>query len=85
MECAVVAAPDETWGEVPAAIVVPKPGSALTSEDLLVFLGTRLGRFQLPRIIIFSSEALPKTGTGKIRKLVLREQFWQGKVKRVQG
>ncbi len=84
-ECAVVAAPDETWGEVPAAIVVRKPGSALTSEDLLAFLKMRLGKFKLPRIIIFSSEPLPKTGTGKIRKLVLREQFWQGKEKRVQG
>ena len=80
-----VAAPDETWGEVPAAIVVRKPGSALTSEDLLAFLKMRLGKFKLPRIIIFSSEALPKTGTGKIRKLVLREQFWEGKAKRVQG
>jgi fatty-acyl-CoA synthase len=85
VECAVVAAPDETWGEVPAAIVVRKPESALTSEDLLDFLKLRLGKFKLPRIIIFSSEPLPKTGTGKIRKLVLREQFWQGKAKRVQG
>jgi fatty-acyl-CoA synthase len=84
-ECAVVAAPDETWGEVPAAIVVRKPASALTSDDLLGFLKMRLGKFKLPRIIIFSSEPLPKTGTGKIRKLVLREQFWQGKEKRVQG
>jgi fatty-acyl-CoA synthase len=84
-ECAVVAAPDETWGEVPAAIVVRKPESALTSDDLLAFLKIRLGKFKLPRIIIFSSEPLPKTGTGKIRKLVLREQFWQGKAKRVQG
>jgi fatty-acyl-CoA synthase len=84
-ECAVVAAPDETWGEVPAAIVVRKPDSELTSDDLLAFLKTRLGKFKLPRIIVFSSEPLPKTGTGKIRKLVLREQFWAGKEKRVQG
>jgi fatty-acyl-CoA synthase len=84
-ECAVVAAPDETWGEVPAAIVVRKPESALTAEDLLAFLKTRLGKFKLPRIIMFSSEPLPKTGTGKIRKLALREQFWEGKAKRVQG
>jgi len=84
-ECAVVAAPDETWGEVPAAIVVRKPETALTSDDLLAFLKIRLGKFKLPRIIIFTSEPLPKTGTGKIRKLVLREQFWQGKAKRVQG
>ena len=84
-ECAVVAAPDETWGEIPAAIVVRKPGSTLTSEELTEFLKARLGKFKLPRIIAFSDEPLPKTGTGKIRKLVLREQFWQGKEKRVQG
>jgi fatty-acyl-CoA synthase len=84
-ECAVVAAPDETWGEIPAAIVVRKPGSTVTSEQLLDFLKERLGKFKLPRIIAFSEEPLPKTGTGKIRKLVLREQFWQGKAKRVQG
>jgi fatty-acyl-CoA synthase len=84
-ECAVVAAPDERWGEIPAAIVVRKPGSTLTSEELTEFLKARLGKFKLPRIIAFSEEPLPKTGTGKIRKLVLREQFWQGKEKRVQG
>jgi fatty-acyl-CoA synthase len=84
-ECAVVAAPDETWGEIPAAIVVRKPGSTLTSDELMEFLKARLGKFKLPRIIAFSEEPLPKTGTGKIRKLVLREQFWQGKTKRVQG
>jgi fatty-acyl-CoA synthase len=84
-ECAVVSAPDETWGEVPAAIVTRKPGSALTSDELLEFLKTRLGKFKLPKIVVFSEEPLPKTGTGKIRKMVLREQFWQGKAKRVQG
>ncbi len=71
--------------KIPAAIVVRKPGSTLTSDELLEFLKARLGKFKLPRIIAFSEEPLPKTGTGKIRKLVLREQFWQGKAKRVQG
>lgn len=85
LECAVVAAPDETWGEIPAAIVVLKPGATLTSDELLQFLKARLGKFKLPKIIAFSEEPLPKTGTGKIRKLVLREQFWQGRAKRVQG
>jgi fatty-acyl-CoA synthase len=84
-ECAVVAAPDPKWGEIPAAIVVRKPGSTLTSEQLTEFLQARLGKFKLPQIIAFSDEPLPKTGTGKIRKLVLRERFWQGKEKRVQG
>jgi fatty-acyl-CoA synthase len=85
LECAVVAAPDAKWGEVPAAIVVLKPGAALTQEELLGFLQERLAKFKLPRIFEFSPEPLPKTGTGKIRKLELREKFWAGREKRVQG
>jgi len=85
LECAVVAAPDERWGEVPAAIVVRKPDQAVSEEELLSFLEERLGKFKLPRIIRFSEEALPKTGTGKIRKLILKEQFWQGRERKVQG
>jgi fatty-acyl-CoA synthase len=84
-ECAVVAAPDDKWGEVPAAIVVRKPGSNLTSEQLCDFLQGRIGKFKMPRLIEFSDEPLPKTGTGKIRKLVLREKYWSGKTRRVQG
>jgi fatty-acyl-CoA synthase len=84
-ECAVVAAPDERWGEVPAAIVVRQPGADLTEEELREFLNTRLGRFKLPKVIRFQDDPLPKTGTGKIRKMVLKEQFWHGKEKRVQG
>ena len=82
-----VAAPDPKWGEVPAAIVVLKESESLTLEDLLGFLRKRLSRFKLPRIIEFSSDPLPKTGTGKIRKNELRERFWAGaeSVKRVQG
>jgi fatty-acyl-CoA synthase len=84
-ECAVVAAPSEQWGEIPAAIVVLKPGESLTQDDLMKFLQERLGKFKLPRIIEFTAEPLPKTGTGKIRKMILKEKFWAGKEKRVQG
>lgn len=84
-ECAVVAAPDEKWGEVPAALIVKKPDHELTADELLAFLEARLGRFKLPRIVQFESEPLPKTGTGKIRKTTLRERFWAGKGSRVQG
>ena len=69
----------------PAAVVVRKPDQELTEEALLGFLSERLGRFKLPRVIRFSEDALPKTGTGKIRKNVIRETFWSGKEKRVQG
>lgn len=85
LECAVVAAPDEKWGEVPVAIVVPKPGAEVTCEQLLEFLQGRLAKFKLPRAIEINADPLPKTGTGKIRKLILRERFWAGKERRVQG
>jgi fatty-acyl-CoA synthase len=84
-ECAVVAAPDEQWGEIPVAIVVRKPGSTLSAEQLCEFLKGRIGKFKMPRRIEFTDEPLPKTGTGKVRKLVLREKYWMGKERRVQG
>jgi fatty-acyl-CoA synthase len=85
LECAVVAAPDPKWGEVPVAIVVLKPGQELTEQQLTAFLLERLGKFKLPRIIEFTEGPLPKTGTGKILKRELRETFWQGRARRVQG
>jgi fatty-acyl-CoA synthase len=84
-ECAVVAAPDPKWGEIVAALVVLKDGETLTAEELLQFLQKRIAKFKLPRAIEFSSTPLPKTGTGKIIKRALRESFWQGMDKRVQG
>jgi fatty-acyl-CoA synthase len=82
-ECAVVPAPDEKWGEVPAAIVVRRPGSDLRQDQLLAFLETRLGKFKMPRIVEFEADPLPKTGTGKIRKLTLRERYWADRKRRV--
>lgn len=85
LECAVVAAPDPKWGEVPAAIICLKPHATLTEAELVAFVEERLGHFKIPRRIEFSTEPLPKTGTGKIRKMLLKERYWQGKEKRVQG
>jgi fatty-acyl-CoA synthase len=85
LECAVVAAPDSAWGEVPAAFVVLKPDQQLTQDDLCRFLSGRLARFKIPRRFDFQSEPLPKTGTGKILKRQLRESFWEGKPRRIQG
>ena len=85
LECAVVAAPDPKWGEIPAALVVLKPNQKLDVEELLAFLQSRLAKFKLPRVVQFLEEPLPKTGTGKILKRELRERFWEGKERRVQG
>lgn len=85
LECAVVAAPDPKWGEIPIAIVVLKANSMLNAGALLSFLQPRLAKFKLPRQIEFLAEPLPKTGTGKILKRELREPFWTDKDRRVQG
>src|ERR1017187_4115778 len=85
LECAVVAAPDPKWGEVPAAHVVLKPGHALDEEQLCAFMEGRIARFKMPRGFWFTTDPLPKTGTGKILKRQLREAYWAGHSQRVQG
>lgn len=85
LECAVVAAPDAKWGEIPVAVVVLEPSCSLSGDDLLRYLETRLAKFKLPHLFQFTDVALPKTGTGKILKRELREPFWAGKERRVQG
>ena len=72
MLAAVVAQPDEKWGEVPCAFVELKPDSQTTEEDIIVFCRTLLARFKVPKRVVFGP--LPKTSTGKIQKFVLRAQ-----------
>ena len=83
-ECTVVAVPDPKWGEVPKALVVLKPGASATEEEILQFCRERLAGYKCPRSIEFF-DSLPKGGTGKILKKVLREKYWAGQEKRVQG
>ena len=85
LEVAVVGAPDEAWGEIPVAFIVHKPGIEVTEPALREFIAGRLAKFKMPRRYEFVEGPLPKGGTGKILKRELREQFWQGKERRVQG
>jgi fatty-acyl-CoA synthase len=71
--CAVVAKPDEKWGEVPCAFVELKDGVDVTEADLIAFARARLAGFKTPKAIIF--QELPKTSTGKIQKFELRKTF----------
>ena len=73
MEVAVVAAPDEKWGEVPVAFVALKDGAAATDAELIDHVRARLARFKTPKRIVFGS--LPKTATGKVQKNQLRSQL----------
>jgi len=69
---AVVAKPDDKWGETPCAFVELRPGSMASAEELIAFCRERLAHFKCPRHIVFGE--LPKTSTGKIQKFVLRER-----------
>jgi fatty-acyl-CoA synthase len=84
-EAAVVGAPDPTWGEVPVAFVLLKSDTSCPENELAEFLAARLARFKCPRRYEFVTEPLPKGGTGKILKRELREKFWAGRERRVQG
>jgi fatty-acyl-CoA synthase len=81
LECAVIAVPDEQWGEAPKAFVTLKPGAAATEADLIEHCRRAIARFKAPRSVEFGP--LPKTSTGKIRKYVLREREWKGRDKRI--
>jgi fatty-acyl-CoA synthase len=68
---AVVAKPDEKWGETPCAFVELKPGQSATADELVGWCRDNLARYKVPRHIVFAE--LPKTSTGKIQKFKLRE------------
>jgi fatty-acyl-CoA synthase len=82
LESAVIAVPDEQWGEVPLAIVALRSGQTATAEVLTSFCRERLATFKVPKSFQFVDE-LPKGGTGKILKARLREPHWQQEAKRV--
>jgi fatty-acyl-CoA synthase len=81
LEVCVVGVPDERWGEVPKAFVVPRPGTHADAAELIAFCRERIAHYKAPRQVEFGE--LPKTSTGKVQKYVLREREWQGHEKRI--
>jgi fatty-acyl-CoA synthase len=72
-EAAVVARPDQKWGETPCAFVTLKPGAGpVSADDLIAFCRQRLAGFKVPKTVVFGT--LPKTSTGKIQKNLLRDR-----------
>jgi fatty-acyl-CoA synthase len=82
LECAVVAVPDEKWGERPKAFVVLKPGESVTEQEIIEHVRSQLARYKAPDSVDFV-DRLPKTSTGKIQKYVLRDKEWAGHQKRI--
>jgi fatty-acyl-CoA synthase len=81
LEVAVIAVPDERWGEVPAAYVTLQEGASVTEEEIVEHVKARLARFKAPKTVVFGE--LPKTSTGKIQKFVLRDKAWAGSERRI--
>ncbi|MDA8193464.1 MAG: long-chain-fatty-acid--CoA ligase [Thermaerobacter sp.] len=77
LECCVIGRPDPVWGEIPHGLVVVKPGEQVTAEELVEFAGQRLARFKAIKSVQFVPP-LPKTGTGKVQKMVVRRMYGAG-------
>lgn len=72
LACAIVAVPDEKWGEVPVAFIELKPGARWTEEEVVEYCRANMARFKVPKRVIF--QELPKTATSKVQKYELRQK-----------
>ena len=75
-EAAVFGIPDPQWGELVMACLVLKPGKTLSADELASHCRHALANYKIPRRVEFSESELPKTGSGKILKRILRERYW---------
>jgi long-chain acyl-CoA synthetase len=81
-DVAVIGVPDDKWGEVPKAIVVPAAGSEPDPDEIIAYARERLAGFKTPKSVDFATE-LPRNPTGKILKKDLRAPFWEGRERSV--
>ena len=81
-DVAVFGIPSAEWGEAVHAVVVPRGGNAMTAEAVTAFAREHLAGYKVPRSVSFADE-LPRTGSGKLLKRVLREPWWRGHGRRV--
>jgi long-chain acyl-CoA synthetase len=75
-EAAVFGIPDPQWGELVMACVVLKPGEVLGAKDLMAYCRRSLANYKIPRRVEFLDTELPKSGSGKILKRILRDRYW---------
>ena len=83
-DVAVIAVPDERWGERPKAFVVLSAGQSTSQAELIVHVKEHIAKFKAPKSVDFVGQ-LPRTSTGKVRKDLLRTPEWVGHDSRIQG
>jgi long-chain acyl-CoA synthetase len=81
--CAVIGIPDEKWGEVVHAIIIPREGETVTSDELVRHCRQLIAGYKCPRTVDIRKTPLPMSGAGKILKRELRAPFWEGKKRSV--
>jgi fatty-acyl-CoA synthase len=81
-EVAVIGVPDDRWGETIKALVVRAPGEEATEADLIAHCKQNLARYKAPTSVEFRDQ-LARTATGKLQKFKLREEYWQGRDRKV--
>ncbi|MDL5204853.1 o-succinylbenzoate--CoA ligase [Streptomyces sp. ALI-76-A] len=74
VECAVIGVPDDKWGEVPRAVVVPRAGASPDPDEVLASLAGRLAKYKIPKSVVIADE-LPRTASGKLLKARVRKRF----------
>jgi long-chain acyl-CoA synthetase len=82
-QVAVIGIPSERWGEEVHAIVVPKPDTTVTAEEIIAHARERIAGYKVPKSVEFRAEPLPLSGAMKVLKRELREPYWAGHEKRV--
>jgi acyl-CoA synthetase (AMP-forming)/AMP-acid ligase II len=85
IEVAVVAVPNDRWGEAPMALCVVREGAAVTEAEVIALCAEHLGSYKKPTRVEFRFDALPKSPVGKLQRKVLREPYWTGFDRRVAG
>ena len=74
VECAVIGVPDEKWGEVPRAVVVPREGATIDADEILASLAGQLAKYKIPKSVVLADE-LPRTASGKLLKSRVRKRY----------
>jgi acyl-CoA synthetase (AMP-forming)/AMP-acid ligase II len=85
VEVAVIAIPNERWGEAPMALCVVAEGASVDEAEIMALCAEHLGSYKKPARVEFRSEPLPKSPVGKLQRKVLREPYWVGFDRRVAG